>query len=137
VRFVLSALKSGFREVRFHLSGGPYDPFIVDGSAVFARPLETALIALNRWLPVGSSLRTLSGIRGLIATAVSGVPQGRQVIFDNRQPRAQTVALPAARTVVAEILSATRGGLRTLGLRPHSGRVRLNVPGNSVVTITL
>jgi hypothetical protein len=137
VRFVLSALKSGFREVRFHLSGGPYDPFIVDGAEVLDRPLETALVALNRWLPIGSSLRTLTAARGPLGTAVSGSPRGREVIFDNRQPRAQTVVLPAARTVIAEILSVARTGLRTVALRPRNGRLKLNVPGNSVVTVTL
>jgi hypothetical protein len=137
VRFVLSALKSGFREVRFHLSGGPYDPFIVDGLEVLDRPLQTALVALNRWLPVGSSLRTLTAVPGVVGTVVSGSPRGREVIFDNRQPRAQAIVLPTARTALAEILSVARGGLRTLALHPRNGRLKFNLPGNSVVTVTL
>ncbi len=60
MRFVLSALKTGFHEVRFHFSGRSYDPFIVRGEEVLARPLESALAALNHWLPIGSSLQTLA-----------------------------------------------------------------------------
>jgi hypothetical protein len=135
VRFVLSALKTGFREVRFHFSGSAYDPFIVHGGAVVDRPLESALVALNRWLPVGSSLRTAGGQRGLLATAVSGDPGGPQVIFDNEHAQAQTVALRAAHTVVVEELSAGRAGLQTLALPPRGGRVTLHVAGNSVLAV--
>ncbi len=70
VRFVLTALKTGFQEVRFHFSGGPYDPFVVRGESVLTRPIESALVALNQWLPVGATLRTLSGVRGLVASGV-------------------------------------------------------------------
>ena len=63
VRFVLSALKTGFQEVRFHFSGGAYDPFVMRGPELVARPLESALVALNQWLVPGSSLRTVVGAR--------------------------------------------------------------------------
>jgi hypothetical protein len=135
MRFVLTALKTGFREVRFHFSGGPYDPFIVRGEEVIARPLESALLALNQWLPVGSSLRTVSGVRGLVTTGVSGARGGPQVIFDNERARAQSVVLRAAHQVVTEVLSAARAGLRTQALRPRHGRVKLSVAGNSVLAV--
>jgi hypothetical protein len=135
MRFVLTALKTGFREVRFHFSGGPYDPFIVRGEEVIARPLESALLALNQWLPVGSSLRTVSGVRGLVTTGVSGARGGPQVIFDNERTRAQSVVLRAAHRVVIEVLSAARAGLRTQALRPRHGRVKLSVAGNSVLAV--
>ncbi len=64
VRFVLSALKTGLREVRFHFAGGAYDPFIVRGQEVIDRPLDSAMVALNQWLPVGSSLQSLTGREG-------------------------------------------------------------------------
>jgi hypothetical protein len=133
VRFVLSALKTGFGEVRFHISGGSYDPFFVRGEEVVDQPLESALVALNEWLPVGSSLRTVTGMRGLVTTAVSGNPRGPQFIFDNEQARAQTVVLPAAHTVVVAVLSAARAGLLTETLPARHGRVKLRVAGNSVV----
>jgi hypothetical protein len=132
-RFVLSALKTGFAEVRFHLSGASYDPFSVRGAAILRRPLESALFALNRWLPVGSSLRTAKGAPGLLATAVSGTPGGARLILDNEQPREQTIVLPAAHVVVVESLSATRPGLAMLTLRPRAGHIRIRVPGNSVL----
>src|SRR4029077_9742992 len=47
-RFVLSALKTGFGEVRFHFSGGSYDPFVVQGAQVLTRPLESVLAGLNQ-----------------------------------------------------------------------------------------
>jgi len=134
-RFVLSALKTGFREVRFHLSGGSYDPFIVRGGEVIARPLESALFALNQWLPVGSSLRTVTGVPGLVRTDVSGAPSGARAIFDNEHAQAQTVVLPATSAVVVEQLSAARPGLRTQTIPPSHGRVKLSVPGNSVLAV--
>ena len=134
-RFVLSALKTGFREVRFHFSGNSYDPFIVRGGQVFARPLASALVALNQWLPVGSSLRTVTGVRGLVVTSVSGVPGGARMIYDNEHPQAQKVVLRTAQGVQAEWLSATGAGLRTATSLPTHGRVKLTVAGNSVLAV--
>src|SRR6202012_1081902 len=51
VRFVLSALKTGFAEVRFHFSGDPYDPFSLVNGEVVRRPIEAAMVALGQWLP--------------------------------------------------------------------------------------
>jgi hypothetical protein len=135
VRFVLSALKTGFREVRFHLSGGSYDPFVVEGEEILDRPLESALVALNQWLPVGSSLRTVSAVKGLLTTAVSGDPGGPAVILDNERARAQTVKLPAAHTLAITVLSATRAGLLKETLTARHGRVKLRVAGNSIVAV--
>jgi hypothetical protein len=132
-RFVLSALKTGFGEVRFHLSGASYDPFSVRGGELRRRPLESALFALNRWLPVGSSVRTAMGAPGLLATAVSGTTRGARLILDNEQAHEQTIVLPAAHTVVVESLSATRPGLAMLTLRPRAGHIRIRVSGNSVL----
>ena len=88
VRFVLSALKTGFHEVRFHFSGGPYDPFIVHGEEVLSRPLDSALVALNQWLPVGASLRTLV-VRGLVATAVAQPTGTSLLLLDNEHRQAR------------------------------------------------
>ena len=135
VRFVLSALKTGFGEVRFHLSGASYDPFSVRGAEVLRRPLESALFAVNRWLPVGSSLRTAGGAPGVLATAVGGTPGGARMILDNEQAHAQTIVLPAAHAVIVESLSATRSGLGTLTLHPSAGHIRIRVSGNSVLAM--
>ncbi len=135
VRFVLAALKTGFREVRFHFSGGPYDPFIVRGDQVLARPLESALLALVQWLPVGSVLHPLAGVRGLVATAVGGSPGTPQLIIDNEGAAAQTAVLRAAHSVRIESLGATRAGLQTRDLSSSHGRIKLAVPGNSVLAV--
>ncbi len=135
VRFVLNALKTGFREVRFHLSGGSYDPFVVEGEEIVDRPLESALVALNQWLPVGSSLRTVSAVKGLVTTAVSGDPGGPGVILDNERVRAQNVVLAAAHTLAVAVLSAKQAGLVRETLPARHGRVKLRVAGNSVVAV--
>lgn len=135
VRFVLSALKTGFREVRFHISGGSYDPFFVRGEAVVDQPLESALVALNGWLPVGSAIRTARASGGLITTAVSGDPGGPEVILDNERPRAQSVEIPAKHPVSVALLSASRAGLLTHTLPARHGRVTVRVPANSVLAV--
>jgi hypothetical protein len=134
VRFVLTALKTGFREVRFHFSGDPYDPFLVRGNEVIGRPLESALVALNRWLPVGASLRTVAGMRGLATTAVSG-GRGVRLILDNESPSAQSLLVHTVQSLHSEELSAAGAGLRAHTFRPSHGAVKLNVEGNSVLAV--
>ncbi len=142
VRFVLTALKTGFQEVRFHFSGGPYDPFVVRGESVLTRPIESALAALNQWLPVGATLRTLSGVRGLVASGVGepatspGGPAGTSgpagttgtagetmLILDNEHARARPVVLRGARSVSVQELTPARRGLADRATerasRPH------------------
>jgi hypothetical protein len=133
VRFVLSALKTGFQEVRIHISGASYDPFDVHGTEVTRHPIEDALVALNQWLPVGSSLRTVSGPKGVLATAVSNDPGGPTAIYDNEQARAQTVVISAAQPVKVAVLSARQAGLAVTTLA--AGRAKLSLAGNSVAAV--
>ena len=155
VRFVLSALKTGFQEVRFHFSGAPYDPFVLSGETVLARPIENALVALNQWLPVGTALRTVSGVRGLEASAVSeppagaggpagasepagtGEPAGRtMLILDNEHARAQPVVLRGAHAVRIQALTPAQAGAQTAQLSSTRGRIKLTVAPNSVLAIS-
>lgn len=136
VRFVLSALETGFGEVRFHFSGNPYDPFIVSGAALLARPLESALVALNQWLPVGASLRTVPGVRQLVATAVRQPDGATVLILDNERARARPVLLRTARGVRAQLLTAARAGVQGKTLTPSHGRVRLTLAPNTVLAIS-
>jgi hypothetical protein len=135
VRFVLSALKAGFREVRFHFSGDPYDPFIVQGAEVLTRPLESALVALNQWLPRGSSLRTLPGVKGLLATAIGQPAGGIILILDNQRPRARPVVLRNAYRVQIAVFSPARAGVRTETLSAR-GQIRLSIAPNSVLALS-
>ncbi len=136
VRFVLSALKTGFREVRFHFSGGPYDPFLVHGEEVVKRPLESALQAINRWLPVGASLQSVAGVRRLRATRIGTPTGGTTLILDNEHAQAQAVLLRVAGSVQIEALSATGAGVRTTRSSPTHGRIKLVLAGNSVATVS-
>jgi len=162
VRFVLSALQTGFQEVRMHASGAPYDPFVVQGESVLARPLESAMVALNQWLPVGATLRTLPGVRGLQASSIlapattapsaptspgqstipaptSPQPVAPQtgtttVILDNTQARSQQVVLRGVRAVRVQMFTPARAGLSANLVSPRP-RIRLTVPANSVAAI--
>jgi hypothetical protein len=135
VRFVLSALKTGFREVRFHFSGGPYDPFVVHGEEVVARPLESALAALNQWLPVGSSLRSLD-VRGLVATAVTQTAGTGLLILDNERSLAAPVVLRGERSVSIQALGPTRAGVLSTELTSPAERIELTVAPNSVLAVS-
>jgi len=135
VRFVLSALVTGFREVRFHFSGGPYDPFLVRGGEVLDRPMESALVALNQWLPVGSQLRRLASERGLVTTTVAGSGDAAELILDNETPRARSVVLREASSVRIAVLSAARAGLQTEQLSPRHRRIKLVLEANSVLAV--
>jgi hypothetical protein len=135
VRFVLSALKTGFREVRFHFSGDPYDAFVVRGGEVLNRPLDSALVALNQWLPVGSMLQGIRGLRGLLATAISGGAGAAQLILDNEHAQAQAVVLRTSQSVRVEVLSAAQGGLQVAQLSPHRGAIKLRVAPSSVLAV--
>ncbi|HWX96626.1 MAG TPA: hypothetical protein VNZ01_07220, partial [Solirubrobacteraceae bacterium] len=134
-RFVLAALKTGFREVRFHFAGDPYDPFVVRGATVLARPLESALVALNEWLPVGSSLRTVPGVRELVASAAHQPAGGTVLILDNERPRARPVVIRNAYTVHVAILRPAHAGLITETVSAN-GRLKLSIAANSLLAIS-
>lgn len=135
VRFVLSALKTGFREVRFHFSGGPYDAFVVSGEEVLTRPLESALVALNQWLPIGSSLRSLD-VRGLVATAVSKPTGPALLILDNEHRTAQSVLLRGVSSASVQTLRPTHSGLLSAELTSPHDRIKLTVAPNSVLAVS-
>lgn len=135
VRFVLSALKTGFKEVRFHFSGGPYDPFVVNGETVLNRPLESALAALGQWLPVGSSLRSLT-VRGLIATAVAQPTGTGLLILDNEHPKPQSVILRGVSTATIETLTPKRTGVLSAELASPRDRLELTVAPESVLAVS-
>jgi hypothetical protein len=135
VRFVLSALKVGFQQVRFHASGGPYDPFVVEGAQVVLRPLAIAMAALARWLPVGATLQTLRSPDGIVATAISGGQAPVQVICDNETAHARILELPGGESLHAEVLTATSPKIVTVTAPLHHGHVLLRLPANSVAAV--
>jgi hypothetical protein len=136
VRFVLSALKTGFQEVRFHFSGDPYDPFLVRGQEILTRPLASAMMALNQWLPVGSSLHTVTGVRGLVASDLVGSAGKTLLVLDNEHAQPRPVVLRGARSVDTEALSATRAGVQRRQLSATHGPIKLVVAANSVLAVS-
>jgi hypothetical protein len=150
VRFVLDALKSGFEEVRIHSAGDPYDPFTVRSGAVLSRPIESALVALNRWLPVGATFRGVPRVRGLVATAIgepatpatgapaTGLlpPPKLVLILDNEREQAQPVVVHAAGAVSVSVLSAGFPGLAAFTRSPAKGIVKLSVARHSLVALS-
>jgi hypothetical protein len=137
VRFVLSALDTGFREVRFHFSGNSYDPFIVRGGEVQTRPLESALVALNQWLAPGATLHTIAGVRGLVANSiVASSGTTAFVILENESATARPVVLANAQSVHVQSLSAARAGLREAQLSATHGRIKLVIPANSLLALS-
>jgi hypothetical protein len=136
VRFVLTALKTGFEEVRFHFAGDPYDPFVLSGEQVIARPLDYALIALNQWLPLGATVRTVNGVHGLQATNITSPTGLSTLILDNEHGKPQKVLIRGAASAHAETLSAAQTGLQTKQLTAGRGRIALTVAPSSVVALS-
>jgi hypothetical protein len=136
VRFVLSALKTGFAEVRFHFSGDPYDPFVVSGAEVVRRPIEAAIAAINQWLPSGASLHTVAGVRGFSVTAIVGAPGALPLlVIDNPVHRAQTLVLRGALAIHTQAFSATGAPPLVRPLKGPGHRVQAVLPGNSILTV--
>lgn len=136
VRFVLSALETGLREVRFHFSGNPYDPFIMRGGVLLRRPLESALAALNRWLPVGSEIHPLHGLGGVRAYALVSAAGAVTVLLDNEQGRTVQVLLKGARAVGVQELGPARSGLQSVPAAAVHGADRLTLAANTVAAVT-
>jgi len=134
VRFVLSALQSGFLEVRFHFSGNSYDPFVVRGAQVIERPLAGAMAALNQWLPPGATLRPVP-IKGLVATAVAEPKGTSLLLLDNETLTPQTVLLRGAAAVQLTSFSSTHAGAVVVNRNSPSGRIRATIAPNSVVAV--
>ena len=133
VRFVLSALRTGFAEVRFHFSGDPYDPFYLRGGEVVRRPLETAMTALNGWLPIGATLRSVAGLRGIEATAITAPGAQPLVLIDNEERKTRTLRLSGEAPVPAGAFSAS-GALPAI--RPVKGHGRLlTLPANTILVL--
>ncbi len=135
VRFVLSALKAGFQQVRFHASGGPYDPFVVEGTRVVLRPLAIAMAALARWLPVGVAVQTLHSPQGIVATAISGGQAPVQLICDNETTQVRTLQLPGTASLHVEVLTAAHPNIVIFTAPSHHGHALLRLPANSVAAV--
>jgi hypothetical protein len=94
-----------------------------------------ACAALNQWLPVGSSLRSLD-VRGLVATAVTQTAGTGLLILDNERSLAAPVVLRGVRSVIVQTLDPARAGLLSTELISSAERIKLTVAPNSVLAVS-
>lgn len=136
-RFVISALEAGFRQVRFHLSGNAYDPFLVRGAEIVRRPMEAVMVALNQWLPLGSSVHPVPvpRSRNVIATALSGSGGALTLLLDNRGAHPQRVQLRSTGALTEQIISDTLGLTAAAPLPLRAGAVSLSLPAQSILVL--
>jgi hypothetical protein len=102
---------------------------------VLSRPLDSALVALNQWLPIGSSLRELD-VRGLVASAVSDPVGPGMLILENEHRKAQSMILRGVSTASIQTLGPTRAGVLSAELTSPRDRLELTVAPNSVLAVS-
>jgi hypothetical protein len=135
VRFALSALETGFKEVRFHASGGAYDPFIVSEGRVVVRPVGEAIRLLNHWLPVGSYLQKMSGARGVDAVSVLHPRHHSLTLLTSYNSRAETIRVKSSGPLSSQELGAAWAGEHKETMNPIEGWTTLTIPPNSVIAL--
>ncbi|HEX4035982.1 MAG TPA: hypothetical protein VHX66_16185 [Solirubrobacteraceae bacterium] len=132
VRAVLEALRAGFSSIRFHSSGGRYDPFTVAGSTVTARPLYQALEAIDPLLVRGAHLEWIPGAHALNGMALVSP---RTTFLSNYTSAAVWVSVPARGTANVVTVADSAAVVSRSSLRSSGGRVRIELPPNSLVAI--
>ena len=135
-RLIVGALRAGFASVRFHSSGGPYDPFALRGGRLVARPLYLGLRAAAGVLDAGGALRAVPGGGSLDAVAVSRRNGTVTYLLSNYSPAPRFVALAAGGPVRILAVIARAPTLLASGASASDGRARLELPANSLVAIT-
>src|SRR5262249_12593733 len=129
--------ETGFGEVRFHLSGNPYDPFYLRGGEVVRRPIETALVSLQQWLAPGTTLRSVHVPGGLVGATVSAPGADPLLILDNESPKAASLILRGASVHAVQGFSPG-GAQAALGPAPHGagkGGHLVRLPANCVLAL--
>lgn len=137
VRFLLAAIETGFGEVRFHLSGNPYDPFYLRAGEVVRRPIEAALVSVQQWLAPGATLRSVHVPGGLVGATVSAPGAESLLILDNERPRPAALILRGASVRVVQSFSPG-AAQATLGAPPHGtgkGSQLVRLPANGVLAL--
>ena len=148
LRMIVTALRDGFAGVRFHSSGGAYDPFVVTAGTVELRPLYAGLAAAARLLVAGAKLQAIPNAAALDGVAITGPGSRRAVVLSNYGRRPVWVSLATGGR--ARILELTPGtpsgrnarpaagaGVRYATVAAVGGRARVELPANSVEAITL
>jgi hypothetical protein len=138
VRFLLAALETGFGEVRFHLSGNPYDPFYMRGGEVVRRPFESALVSLQQWLAPGATLRTVNAPGNLEAATISAPGAEPLLILDNESRKPASLVLRGASAVHVVQGFSPGAAKAAVGPAPHgsgAGASLVKLPANGVLAL--
>ncbi len=139
LRFGISALEQGFAEVRYHFSGNSYDPFVVRGGRISERPLANALVALNSWLPDGTTLHPVPSKalanHGVIAHAALRPDGSLVLILDNESQRGARVLLRGLSAAQLTLISSRQAGLPTRNDGSPSARIPVAIPANAIVAV--
>jgi hypothetical protein len=122
--------------VRFHSSGGTYDPFVVTGGAVIQRPLYFGLRAAARVLAPGAVLRAIAGAGSLDGVTITGPGGAATIVLSNYAATPKWVALSARSRVRLVSIVARAPTVETSTATPLRGRVRVELPANSVAAIS-
>src|SRR5579863_1900935 len=131
-RAVLEALRAGFTSIRFHSSGGRYDPFTVAGSGVSARPLYLALSAIEPLLPPGARLEWIPGAHALDGMAIASP---RTTFLSNYGSAPLWVSVSARGSAVVVTVADSRPAVSRSTVRANGGRARVELPPDSFVAI--
>jgi len=135
-RLIVAALRAGFESVRFHSSGGSYDPFALHGERLALRPLYLGLRAAAAVLSAGSVLRAIRGGGTLDAVAVIRRDGTTSDLLNNYSAAPRWVAVAARGPVAIVAVLARAPTVRAATVRASGGRARVELPPNSLVAIT-
>jgi hypothetical protein len=134
-RLVVTALRSGFEAVRFHSSGGAYDPFTLAGGRLTLRPLYLGLQAAAALIRPGSKLRAIASAKALDGVAIITAASTTDILNNYTAiPRAATVATLGPAHV--EAIVAHPPTRREWTVTSAGGRALVTLPANSIVAIT-
>jgi hypothetical protein len=134
-RLVVTALRSGFEAVRFHSSGGAYDPFALAGGRLTLRPLYLGLQAAAALIQPGSKLRVIASAKALDGVAISTAASSTDILSNyTATPKAVTVASLGDAHV--EAIAAQLPTRREWTVGSAGGRALVTLPANSIVAIT-
>jgi hypothetical protein len=134
-RLVIGALRAGFASVRFHSSGGPYDPFALHGGALLRRPLYLGLRAAAALFSGGGVLREIAGGGTLDAVALIR-PGAVTDLLSNYAAVPRLVAVAAKGPVAILAVQARAPTVAASTARASDGRALVELPANSLVAIT-
>jgi hypothetical protein len=133
VRLVLTALRSGFAEVRFHSSGASYDPFLVRRGRLFLRPMYLGLREAAALLPPGALLRAIPGAGALDGVEVTAPDGGSTTLLSNYGAAGLWVSVAATRGPVRVVEVLARAPVvRSVVVAVAGGRARVELPPDSV-----